>query len=133
MSGFKPGSWIVVPTEADPNGKSAHELGSKLDAGKPCVWQGLFDYFPRACLAVSAVSTLGAQKYAWKGWEQVPNGINRYGDALARHMLKESIEGLYDVGQGGLGKDTLHAAQVAWNALARLELIMREEEKKSGA
>jgi hypothetical protein len=31
-----------------------------------------------------------------------------------------------------LGADVLHAAQVAWNALARLELIIAEEEKHDG-
>lgn len=117
-------------SESDPLGKSAHELGAKLDSGKPSVWRGLLDYFPRACLAVSQVSTLGAQKYAWKGWEQVPDGINRYGDALGRHLVKESIEGLYDIGPGSLGPDVLHASQAAWNALARLELILRNTEKK---
>ena len=113
--------------ESDPNGKRQHEPGAKLDSGKPAVWRGLLDYFPRACLAVAAVSTKGAAKYAWKGWESVPDGINRYGDAIGRHQLAEAIEGLYDSGPGGLGKDTLHSAQVAWNALARLELLIRRE------
>lgn len=117
--------------EADPNGMAPQTLGAKLDAGKPAVWRGLLDYFPRACIAVSDVSTRGAAKYAWKGWEQVQDGINRYGDALARHIVKEGIEGLYDIGSGGLGPEVLHASQVAWNAMARLELILRENETKS--
>lgn len=112
-------------TEKDPYGSNPHEKGAKLDAGKPSVWRGLLDYFPRACIAVADVSTRGAKKYAWKGWESVPDGEARYADALARHILKESIEGLYDVGPGGLGPDVLHASQVAWNALARLELLIR--------
>ena len=111
--------------EADPHGKNPHELGAKLDAGKPAVWRGLFDYFPRACIAVADVSTVGAKKYAWKGWEQVPDGINRYGDALARHLCKEGIEGETDSDTG-----LLHKAQAAWNALARLELYLRETERK---
>ena len=115
--------------EVDPNGKNAKELGSKLDAGKPSVWRGLLDYFPRACFKVADVSSRGAVKYAWKGWETVPDGINRYGDALGRHILYEATEGMYDVGKGGLGPEVLHAAQVAWNAMARLELILREQEK----
>src|ERR1700693_3711287 len=112
--------------EKDPNGLDSHTKGAKLDAGKPSVWRGLLDYFPRACLAVSEVSTLGAQKYAWKGWEVVPDGINRYGDALGRHILAESIDGMFDNGPKGIG--VLHAAQVAWNAMARLELILREQD-----
>lgn len=115
--------------EIDPNGKNPHELGAKLDAGKPAIWRGLLDYFPRACLSVAEVSTLGAKKYAWKGWEQVPDGVNRYGDALARHIVAESIDGLYDSGPKGIG--VLHAAQVAWNAMARLELILRRLENGS--
>lgn len=115
----------VTTKEQDPNGKAAHELGAKLDAGKSPVFQGLLDYFPRACLEVARVSAKGAEKYAWKGWEQVPNGFARYSDALGRHVFAEGIDGLID-------KDTglLHAAQVAWNALARLELLLRDLEKK---
>lgn len=116
--------------EADPNGKSPHQLGAKLDAGKPSVWRGLFDYFPRACLAIADVSTRGAKKYAWKGWEAVPDGEARYYDALCRHIVKESIEGLYDIGPGGLGPDVLHAACIAWNANARLELLLRRLENE---
>lgn len=119
------GIWVKGGiVERDPNGVDAKAGGSKLDAGKPSVWRGLFDYFPRACLAVADVSTRGAQKYSWKGWETVPDGEARYADALSRHIIKESIEGLYDVGPGGL-PEVLHASQVAWNALARLELILR--------
>jgi hypothetical protein len=114
-------------SERDPNGMQPQQLGAKLDAGKPAVWRGLLDYFPRACIAVSDVSTRGAAKYAWKGWEKVPDGEARYADAMGRHIVKESIEGLYDVGVGGLGPDVLHASQIAWNALARLELILRRE------
>ena len=114
----QPGEYLIL--EQDPNGKQPHELGSKLDAGKPSVYRGLLDYFPRACLAVAEVSTVGAKKYAWKGWESVPDGINRYADAGARHIVKESIEGPWD-------SDTklLHKAQKAWNALAELELYLR--------
>ena len=112
--------------EKDPNGLNAKEPGSKLDAGKVEVLRGAISYFPRALLEVARVSQVGARKYSWKGWESVPNGIQRYGDALARHLVDDSINGEYD-------KDTglLHAAQIAWNALARLELILREKEKNS--
>src|ERR1700675_857616 len=81
------GKMQALHDEKDPLGKTAHEPGSKLDAGKPAIWRGLLDYFPHACTAVADVSTKGAAKYAWKGWESVPDGINRYGDALGRHIL----------------------------------------------
>jgi hypothetical protein len=111
--------------EADPNGFSAHTPGAKMDAGKAPIMQGVLQYFPRALRAVALVSLVGAKKYAWKGWEAVPDGINRYGDALGRHILAEEIEGPID-----LDTQQLHAAQTAWNALARLELIERAREAK---
>lgn len=111
------------PTESDPNGLDLKTPGSKADYGKAPVLQGAFQYFPRALRAVSLVSQVGARKYSWKGWESVPDGINRYGNALGRHILDEAIDGPID-------KDTglSHASQQAWNALARLELILREKE-----
>jgi len=113
--------------EFDPNGKNPHEPGAKLDAGKAPVAQGVLQYFPRALIAVSGVSGIGARKYAWKGWESVEDGFNRYSDALARHLLAETTEGEYDSDTG-----CLHAAQVAWNALARLELLLKENELLDG-
>lgn len=110
-------------TELDPNGKAPGELGAKLDAGKAPVRRGLIEYFPRACMAVAQVSAFGASKYAWNGWETVPDGIARYGDAQQRHVVKAMIEGPADSDSG-----LLHAAHEAWNALARLELILREQE-----
>jgi hypothetical protein len=123
-----PGRYIDPYTsskkEADPNGKDSHEPGAKMDSGKVPVIRGMFQYFPRACSAVANVSHVGANKYTWNGWETVPDGINRYTDALGRHLLSEKTEGLID-------KDTgcLHAAQVAWNAMARLELILKAGEQ----
>lgn len=110
----------------DPATTSAHEPGVKLDGGKSPVLRGMFHYFPRACSAVGTVSEAGAKKYTWKGWETVANGEDRYGDALARHILYEAIEGDYD-GE----TDLLHAAHAAWNALARLELILKRLPVKS--
>ncbi|SRR5258708_37439077 len=105
--------------ESDPTGRDSHTPGAKLDAGKVPILQGALEYFPNALREVAQVSYVGAKKYTWKGWETVPDGINRYGNALARHLLATE---LYDVDTG-----CLHAAQVAWNALARLELILREQ------
>ena len=118
---------IIVYSEKDPNGLDSKTPGAKLDAGKSPVMQGCLQYFPRALLEVAKVSLKGAKKYSWKGWEHVVDGPTRYGNALSRHILAEAIEGPYD-------SDTkeLHAAQVAWNALARLELILRESESNHG-
>lgn len=117
---------FTLSKEIDPNGKNPHEPGAKLDAGKACAFRGAIDYFPRAIESVAAVSTFGANKYAWKGWETVPEGFERYSDALVRHLLKEG-QGEASDNDSGL----LHAAHAAWNALARLELKLREQENDS--
>lgn len=105
--------------ETDPHGKSLNEAGAKADAGKvrPALVLG---EFARALLEVSEVGTLGAKKYTDRGWVQVLDGVHRYDDAMLRHWLKEKSGELLD-------QDTrrLHAAHVAWNALARLDLMIR--------
>lgn len=107
--------------ETDPLGRKAHEAGAKLDAGKIPVGRGALLYFPRALMAVAQVSDFGAKKYTWNGWESVPDGVHRYTDAMVRHMLLELTEGKVTPDSG-----LLHAAHVAWNALAVLELKLRE-------
>jgi Domain of unknown function (DUF5664) len=96
----------------------------KYDGGKTPVYQGLIDYFPRAIVAVADISGFGASKYAWKGWEGVEDGYNRYSNAMHRHELYKATQGLYDDDSG-----LLHDAHFAWGALARLELFLREQEK----
>lgn len=112
--------------ERDPAGLGAHEPGAKLDAGK--VRAGLvLGGFARALLEVSKVGTFGAAKYSPTGWIRVEGGVDRYTDALHRHLLAEAIgEALDDQ------TDLLHAAHAAWNALARLDLMLREREQAVG-
>jgi dATP/dGTP diphosphohydrolase len=108
--------------EKDPLGKGAHEAGAKLDAGKiraDLVLGG----FSRALKEVAKVGTFGANKYSPNGWKSVPNGRERYSDAMLRHWLDESRGEAVDRESG-----ILHAAHLAWNALARLELMIQEEE-----
>lgn len=118
------GKVMTTITEKDPNGIDLKTPGSKADAGKAPVTRGLLGYFPRAVLAVAAVSKCGAEKYSWAGWREVPDGVNRYLDALGRHLAYREIEGEKD-------KDTGldHLAQVAWNSLAALELYLKEKEQ----
>jgi len=106
--------------EADPTGRNPHEPGAKLDSGKVCAFRGAIDYFPRAIESVAAVSTFGASKYAWKGWETVPEGFERYSDAMVRHLISAGKGEAADPDSG-----LLHDAHTAWNALARLELKLR--------
>lgn len=110
-----------VAPEVDPHGKDQHETGAKLDAGKPRLGLVL-GAFANALVEVGKVGTYGAQKYTDNGWLDVPNGKARYTDALLRHVLAETNES-HDP-----DTNLLHAAHAAWNALARLELIMRKRE-----
>jgi hypothetical protein len=100
--------------ETDPLGKDAHEHGSKLDSGKSQVVRYVLRYFPHALEAVARVSEYGATKYTEMGWRSVPDGYVRYSEALGRHLL--ASPDTLDVS----GLD--HDAQIAWNALARLEI-----------
>lgn len=97
----------------------------KYDAGKAPVFRGAVSYFPRAIRAVAGVSAFGASKYAWKGWESVPDGYNRYSDAMVRHLSYEGEGEILDPDSG-----LLHAAHAAWGALARLELYLKDEEQR---
>lgn len=112
-----------IDAEIDPYGVAPSEPGAKLDAGKAPIRQGVIEYFPRALIEVARVSEFGARKYSWGGWAPVPDGITRYGNAADRHAIKAIIEGPIDSDSG-----LLHAAHEAWNALARLELMLRESE-----
>jgi hypothetical protein len=98
-----------------------NKKGLKHDAGKAPVGM-LFEYFPRSIMAVAEVAGFGARKYTRGGWVSVPDGFNRYQDAIGRHLLKHHIDGYDDESQ------LLHLAHAAWNALAILELELRRLE-----
>ena len=108
--------------ESDPKGLCPNTPGAKLDAGKIRPQLVMFG-FARALEKVAAVATFGANKYSDGGWVQVEDGINRYTDAMFRHLLKEGIGEKFDP-----QTEVYHAAHVAWNALARLDLMIREDE-----
>lgn len=112
-------------SETDPNGLELKTPGAKADAGKSPVVRGALHYFPRAISACAELSSIGAKKYSWKGWASVSDGINRYGDAMGRHELR--IED--DFSRRDPDTGVLEATAVAWNALARLELILREQKR----
>lgn len=108
------------PLEKDPIGLLPHAPGAKLDAGK--VRMGLiYEGFAAALEQVAMVGTYGANKYSDNGWKSVSNGKSRYTDAMFRHLTAEFKGEVFD-------KDTqlLHAAHTAWNALGRLDFILRE-------
>lgn len=109
--------------EKDPYGKEPNEAGAKLDANKNRLGLVLFG-FARALQEVGKVGTFGANKYSDNGWVEVPEGEQRYTDAMFRHLLQEVTEGQLDLETG-----LLHAAHAAWNALARLELMLQKQIK----
>ena len=99
-----------------------HAPGAKDDKAKPMA--GVLLDFSRALQTVVDVGTYGAKKYTRAGWATVPEGSQRYTDAMMRHLLA------MDVDPDGLDKETglPHLAHVAWNALAVLELQARRKE-----
>jgi len=99
------------------------EDGNKYDGGKPKAGT-LYEFFPNALMEVAKVSTFGCEKYERGGFHAVPNGEERYTDAMHRHLLQEMQGELKDEESG-----YLHAAHAAWGALCRLEFILRKKEK----
>lgn len=91
----------------------------KLDTGKSPVYRGAIAYFPRAIEAISSVSHFGATKYAWSGWLHVPDGLNRYTDAMARHIISEAKGEICDPDSG-----LPHSWHALWNSAARVELML---------
>jgi hypothetical protein len=100
------------------------DAGVKFDTGKSPVFRGVLRYFPRALKAVADISAFGAHKYDWGNWKTLDDAYNRYSDGLGRHILLRETEGVND-----LESKMLHDAHAAWNALARLELYLMEQEK----
>lgn len=122
------GTEIDLTTTKEYSNDSADKIAAgntKFDGGKSPVYRGGLSYFPRAIREVAAVSGFGASKYAWKGWESVDDGFNRYSDAMVRHLTYEGEGEIVDPDSG-----LLHAAHIAWNALARLELLLKEEKNE---
>lgn len=110
--------------KVDPNNIDQHAPGAKLDHGKPR--HGLvLGAFSNALTEVAKVGTFGANKYTDNGWLSVPNGLERYTDALLRHHFAEAAGERNDP-----ESELSHAAHRAWNALAVLELALRKKEDK---
>ena len=109
--------------EKDPSGLSSNAPGAKLDANK-IDSDLVLSSFSRALIEVCKVGTFGANKYSRGGWLQVANGEERYRSAGLRHWLYEAAGEEVD-GDSLL----LHKAHRAWNALAELELFLRNNVK----
>ena len=122
------GNGILFATngkEVDPSGIHQHESGAKTDGGKPDT--SLLLMFGKALSEVALVGTGGKVKYTRGGWQDVEDGENRYTAAMLRHLFKEHYEEKDTDLREYIDADIYHSAQVAWNALARLELMMRRK------
>ena len=104
--------------------KKRDTAGKKFDDGKNKIGEVL-GIFPNAIWAVGEVGTHGAKKYSMMNALEVDDGINRYTNALYRHLTQEAMGEKNDTESG-----LLHASHTAWNALMRLELLLKEEFRK---
>ena len=70
---------------------------------------------------IGKVYTAGAKKYGPNKWQHLKNGYERYKGAMLRHLTEVEKGNDIDTDTG-----CLHAAQVAWNAIAMLHCKMNE-------
>lgn len=113
---------VARSKEKDPHGMDQHEKGAKLDHGKVDIFKYFLAMFPDAVEAVAWVSQYGATKYTYMGWSHVPQAIERYTAAQYRHGQYQAKGEVYDDGDSELP----HAAQEAWNAMAKLQKMIDE-------
>lgn len=113
--------------------KAQHTSGAKLDNNKLDL--SLLQLLGNALNEVCLVMDYGQTKYTRGGFLNVPEAPRRYTAAMLRHWLKERIEvydcgdPFYDTEKGLPFKGRIrHDAQVAVNALFRLECTIREEQ-----
>ena len=100
-----------------------HVPGAKADKDKPDL-DLVLGSFAKALFAIGEIGTVGARKYSENGWLEVSNGSRRYSSAMLRHIFLCKEGEKYDKDSG-----QLHLAHVAWNALAVLELYLRDQRK----
>ena len=94
--------------------------GIKFDGGKLRLAEMMQD-FRLPLSAVCRVWEFGADKYEKSNWKKVDNAVDRYTNAMLRHLMEEEAKPFDDE------SELLHAAHVAWNAIARLYFIMHEK------
>lgn len=108
----------IVTVENDPKEQID---GIKHDLGK--IKAACLRDFALAFKEVAKVASFGAKKYKRSDWLHVDNAIERYSDAQDRHSLELWAGNEIDHESG-----CLHEAQVIWNALAVLELKLRDKQ-----
>lgn len=105
--------------------------GVKKDLNKLPYYTVLFKQFPNAIAEVIRCSKAGNNKYHetdkdWQNFSRVENAETRYKNAMLRHMMEEGeVEDM--IQYGGMS----HEGAVVWNALADLEVNLRNRDKQS--
>jgi hypothetical protein len=95
--------------------------GYKLDSAKPDLDLVLGD-FSKALREVGKVGTYGLIKYPPSNWLKVESAERRYASAMLRHYFEYRDEDGPDIDPES---KLPHLAHAAWNALAALELYLR--------
>ena len=98
--------------------------GIKYDQDKLRLAEMIIDFAPEL-QELCKVWTFGANKYEKSNWKLVVNGKDRYSNALIRHLIAEE-DNLYDD-----ESKLLHAAHIAFNALARIHFILEEKKERT--
>ena len=99
--------------------------GIKYDKDKQRLAEMIID-FQEPLKELCKVWEFGANKYGKSNWKQLEKGEERYSNALIRHLFAEDIN-LYDD-----ESSLLHASHIAFNALARLYFIIKQQEVENG-
>lgn len=114
----------VAPQGSIPTHAPGSLRDMKFDAGKPR-WSLLMRGFAQSLAALVRVLTFGANKYAAHSWRTVPNGEERYRDALYRHLAAIEAGEKCDPESG-----ESHYAHAAFNILALHELELQNAQAK---
>lgn len=125
--------WNSSP-KAQPETGAPLETSAALAAkqAKAPVAGGVVQLFPRSMHILAMLSKAGADKYGTTvstiQFLDTPGAYELHTDAMVRHIVDEALEGPVNHKDGG----ALHAAQAAWNALARLEVFLKNVEEPNG-
>ena len=95
--------------------------GTKYDNGKLRLAEMFID-FKIPMEELCKVWEFGANKYEKSNWKKLQNPIDRYTNAMLRHLIAEETNLVDDESK------LLHAAHIAFNALARLYFIVRNKD-----
>ena len=119
-------AWDKTPGKETPP-KTEKALAEK--AAKAPIAGGVLQLFPRAMYHLALTSKAGADKYGTTvstiKFLDTPGAYELHTDAMIRHVVDEKLEGPVSHKDGGL----LHPVMVAWNALARLEVFLKNAEE----